>query len=154
MKIAEYIKQDFISLNLLSEKKQDVIKELISLFYNDVDSDNSKNIEQLIDGILCREALGSTAISEGVALPHIRTENVEKSMIAIGISRKGVNFNSLDLKKTHIFILLLSPINESDIQVKLLSKIAKVLKNRENRENILKSKNVDNILEIFSQDKE
>jgi two-component system, OmpR family, sensor histidine kinase KdpD len=79
--------------------------------------------------VLKREEEGSTFFNEGVAFPHARVENLDKSVVAVGITRQGVEDLSFEKPVEYIF-LVLTPADSPDIQVQLLGILARVSRNR------------------------
>ena len=98
-KIADYINVDTINLDLKSKNKNAVIKEL----YEGIKNNNSvKNEELGLNDIYAREEMGSTGIGKGVALPHAKTKAVDGLIITFGISKNGIEYDSLDEENVKI----------------------------------------------------
>ena len=105
-KIADYINVDTISLDLKSKNKNAVIKEL----YEGIkDKETMKNEELGLNDIYAREAIGSTGIGKGVALPHAKTKAVDELIVTFGISKTGIEYDSLDEENVKIFFMFLCP---------------------------------------------
>jgi nitrogen PTS system EIIA component len=83
-----------------------------------------------------REALGSTGIGDGVAIPHGKVRGLREIVVAFGRSRNGVDFQSLDGKPVTLFFLLLTPDDNSGDHLKVLARISRILKNPVLRENL------------------
>ena len=82
--------------------------------------------------------MGSTGIGQGIAVPHAKTDQVREVVIAFGLSRKGVNFESLDEEPVYLIFLVLAPVEATGMHLKVLAKIARLLKDKVFR-NSLKS---------------
>ncbi|NIA07262.1 MAG: PTS transporter subunit EIIA [Actinobacteria bacterium] len=93
-----------------------------------------KDMDKFVKEILAREALGTTAIGKGIAIPHIRTDLSSSLIALLGFSKEGIDFNSLDKKPTHAVFMLASPMAQKDQQIRILGRIAAVA----NHENFLK----------------
>lgn len=145
MKISDLISNDSIILDLKATTKQQVLEEIS----NFVAQTSNLNQEKTLEVLKERENICSTAIDEGVAIPHGKLSGLNKIICVIARSNKGIDFDSLDEKPTHIFILLLSPENSSNLHIQALSTISKIFKNPELRENILKSSTIDEIYELI-----
>ena len=91
---------------------------------------DKKYRKEIIKALLQREEMGSTAIGGGVALPHVRLEIVKRVILCVGISSKGVNFDSLDGEPVYIIVLLLSPQKEAGLHLKILALLARILKDK------------------------
>ena len=78
----------------------------------------------LLEKLLKREDLGTTAIGQGVAIPHCRTKNVKTPILVLGLSREGVPFGSVDGEPAYVFFLLVSPQDNPNAGLRLLASIA------------------------------
>jgi mannitol/fructose-specific phosphotransferase system IIA component (Ntr-type) len=104
MKLSEKLSQDRISLDIRSTSKDGVLKELVKLL--DLSSGAQKS---LASTLASREDLGSTGVGNGIAIPHCRSLVVGELMVAIGRSKTGVNFQSMDGKRANLFFLIVAP---------------------------------------------
>jgi mannitol/fructose-specific phosphotransferase system IIA component (Ntr-type) len=104
MKLSEKLSQDRISLDIRSTSKDGVLKELVKLL--DLSSGAQKS---LASTLASREDLGSTGVGNGIAIPHCRSQVVGELMVAIGRSKTGVNFQSMDGKRANLFFLIVAP---------------------------------------------
>jgi len=108
MKFSKFIEVNAIKAELTAEDKEGVIRELIdSLAEAGAIEEDEKN--DIVEAVITREELGSTGIGLGVAVPHTKHSRLDRLVGTVGISRKGVDFNSLDGEKVMIFFLLVSP---------------------------------------------
>ena len=145
-RIVDYIDVDMISLDLKSKNKKDIIKELL---------DNIKDSKKILDYDVClsdlysREEIGTTGIGKNVALPHAKTEGVSDLIIGIGISRNGINYNSIDGEDAKIFFMFLSPNGEAQEYLKILDRISRFIRENDFREKIINSKTASEILEVI-----
>ena len=135
MKISEFLNVKAISANLESTTKEEVIKELVDLLVS-ARGIEKKHKSKVIEILMAREALGSTAIGQGIAIPHGKTECAKKLVGALGISKKGINFDSLDGEPAHIFFLLMAPVDSAGPHLKALARISRLLKDKYIRENL------------------
>jgi len=151
MKVSKFIKVENIVPELKAENKTDVLKELATI----VTSNSSNlNFEKTFETIQERENLCSTAMDEGVAIPHGKLHGLSNTIIGFGKSSKGVDFDSLDDKPTSLFILILSPENSSKKHIQALAKISTIFKTSEFRTNILKSESAEEILGLITEEDE
>ena len=135
MKIIDFLKEEAIVPDLKATDKESVIKELVTLLK---DIGEISDQEKIVEIILEREKLGSTGIGQGIAVPHAKTDDVKQIVVAFGLSRKGVNFESLDEEPVYLIFLVLAPVDVTGMHLKLLAKIARLLKDKVFR-NSLKS---------------
>ena len=153
MKIMDFLSKEAIITDIKATKKEDVIKELIDALINAGNIDK-RNRNKLIEALMARESLGSTAIGQGVAIPHGKCDYVEKLVAAFGISKKGVDFDSLDGDSAYIFFLLVAPMDSAGPHLKALARISRLLKDKYFRDSLRNCQDKDSIITIISQEDE
>ncbi|HBU07771.1 MAG: hypothetical protein A2Y42_00990 [Omnitrophica WOR_2 bacterium GWB2_45_9] len=151
MKIADFLSKKAITADLKAVKKEDVLKELVELLAASEDIEK-KNRNKLVEQLMAREALGSTAIGQGVGIPHAKSECVNKLVAGFGISQKGVDFDSLDGEKVYIFFLLIAPIDSAGPHLKALARISRLLKDKYFRDSLKECKDEKSVLKIILQE--
>jgi nitrogen PTS system EIIA component len=92
--------------------------------------------ERLVEVLLEREELGSTAIGEGIAIPHGKLPGIGGVVAAFGRSTRGIDFDSLDGSPTRLFFLLVAPEDSAGVHLKALARISRLLKDRAFRERL------------------
>lgn len=118
------ISKSTVKLALRSKTRDGVLKELVALLHMDP---QAKDI--LLKTLIEREEMGSTGVGKGIAIPHARTLLVKECTLIIGLSRKGVKFDSLDGEPVHLFFLLIAPPQEtSNSYLITLGKVAELAK--------------------------
>ncbi len=85
---------------------------------------NAENSDEIIEGALAREAIGSTGIGHGIAIPHCRTALVKSIVCAFGTSESGIDFDSLDGEPVHSVFLLLTPPDQKEQHLQLMKSFA------------------------------
>ncbi|MFH0899599.1 MAG: PTS sugar transporter subunit IIA [Pseudomonadota bacterium] len=134
MKIVDFIRQDLILPELHSEDKDGVLEELAGRLASAFPGIEK---EELVRVLLERESLASTAIGEGIAIPHGKLNSVGKLTACIGRARKGVDFDSMDGRPTHIFFVLVAPENSTGAHLKALARISRLFKDTDFRSRLL-----------------
>lgn len=145
MKILDFIDPKNIITELKATDKKGVLEEL-TLPVADITQIEHK---ELVKVLIEREHLGSTGIGNGIGIPHGKLKNLQSLILGVGISRKGVNFDAMDKKPTHIFFLLLTPDNSTDLHLKLLARISKILKEESFKDKILVSSDKDEVIRLI-----
>ncbi|HUF77922.1 MAG TPA: PTS sugar transporter subunit IIA [Thermoanaerobaculia bacterium] len=84
--------------------------------------------KELYDRLLEREQLGSTGVGAGVAIPHCKLKELSKVVLAIGITRQGVDFGAIDAKPVRLFFLVVSPTDAPAVHLQVLAAISRWLK--------------------------
>jgi nitrogen PTS system EIIA component len=149
MKILDFLDKDSIAANIKSTKKEDVIKELVGLLSN---NHPIKDKASLIKTLMNRESLGSTGIGQGVGIPHAKSNCVKELVAALGISKDGVDFDSLDGEPTNIFMLLVAPEDAAGPHLKALAKISRMFKDRFVRDSLISAKDEKSIYNIIAHE--
>jgi mannitol/fructose-specific phosphotransferase system IIA component (Ntr-type) len=86
---------------------------------------------EISDGAMLREQLMPTGIGNGIAVPHARMRGVTETIIAIGLSAAGIDFDSPDGRPAHVILLIITPAHDDGMQLEILADIAKVFRNDE-----------------------
>lgn len=131
---------------LKSKNKYRALEELADVFKG---TDVCSEIKAFINALKEREEIMTTGIGFGIAVPHAKLESVHKIAYAIGISKKGIEFNSIDGKPVHLVVLVAAGERQHKEYLKLLSKIMSVLKNDVIRNEIIQAKSTKDIIEIL-----
>lgn len=148
MRILDLVNPELINLNLMAKNKQEVIDELVTLLYN---NGKVKNAKKFTKAILAREKLSSTGIGFGVAIPHAKDKVVEEAALAIGISKKGIDYQSLDGELAYLFFMIAAPEKGHDVHLDLLSKLARLLMHEEFRESLLKAETTNDLVQALEK---
>ena len=151
MKIMDFLNEKAVCANLKAQDKQGVIRELIDLLYK---TGAIKDKEELYSTLLSRESLGSTGIGQGIGIPHGKSDKVKQLVAAFGLSRKGVNFDSLDGEPVYIFFLLVAPEESAGPHLKALARISRLLKDKYFRDLLRGAKDEKEIIRILSEEDE
>ena len=151
MKISDFLCNKAITADLAATTKKGVIEELVDLLVK-AGAVEKKLRAKLIEILMAREALGSTAIGQGIAIPHGKCESVKGLTAALGVSKKGVDFDSLDGEPAYIFFLLVAPVDSAGPHLKALARISRLLKDKYFRDNLKTAKDEKIVLSILSQE--
>ncbi|MDR2818899.1 MAG: PTS sugar transporter subunit IIA [Endomicrobium sp.] len=149
MKIMDFLSQDAIIVDLKATDKKSAIVELAEVLKN---TKKIKNSDDIINIVLERERLGSTGIGQGVALPHGKTDLLQEQIGVLGISRKGIEFNSLDGEPVHIIFLLVGPVEVAGQHLKALSRISRLFKDKFLRQAIKEAKTTQEVVKLIQQE--
>ena len=149
VKITDYMSEDLISLDLKSETKAEVLIELSKLMEKSPNIEEGDNI--VYKALVDREKIGSTGIGKGVAIPHAKTEGAKGLTIAFGISKKKIDFNSLDNENVSIFFVFASPNKDSQVYLKVLARISRLIREESFREGLLKCKTAKEVIDYIEK---
>jgi PTS system nitrogen regulatory IIA component len=147
-RLSEYLRKDLIIYSLKGKKAVEILKEFAQLLYS---KKLINNKDKFLDELLIREELGSTAIDNGIAIPHCKLDEVSRTFAVIGISRKGVNFNSVDDKPTYLFFLLVSPQKSTEEHLSALAAISHIARQEEAKKELIEARNADEIIKVIQE---
>jgi nitrogen PTS system EIIA component len=150
MKILDVLPKEAILADLKAVDKQGVLEELVA----PVADISGVNHKDLVKVLMERERLGSTGIGEGIGIPHGKVKDLDSLILGFGLSKKGVDFDSMDGLPAHIFFLLIAPENSTGLHLKLLARISKILKNDLFKEKLLRATDSDEIYSIIKEEEE
>ncbi len=135
MKIVEFLQPAAVVDDLTGTTAPAVLAELA----RPLAAASKLDPQRLIDTLVEREKLGSTGIGDGVAIPHGKVAGLPMIMASFGRSKKGVEFNAIDGKPSHLFFTLFAPENSAGAHLKALARISRIFKNPAFRESIMKA---------------
>lgn len=147
MKILEVLPKEAIITDLKSKVKNEVIEDLVA----SISKITGINSAELIKVLLERERLGSTGIGGGIGIPHGKLKNLESLIMGFGLSRKGVDFESIDGRPAHLFFILLTPENSTGLHLKLLARISRLLKNESFKKKLMKATDSNQVYSIIEE---
>ena len=150
MKICDVLDRKSILPDLKALNKKGILEELV-VPVAEIAGVSQKDLAKVL---MERERLGSTGIGGGIGIPHGKMKNLESLVLGFGLSRKGVDFESLDGQPTHIFFLLVTPENSTGLHLKLLARISRILKNDPFKSRLLEASDSDEILGIIKEEDE
>lgn len=151
MKLLDYLKEEWVVADIQGTDKPSVLRELSSLLVKPCQVASS---EELLRILLEREKLESTGIGEGVAIPHGRLKKLKTFFVAFGRSLKGVDFDSIDGKPSHVFFLVMAPENSAVNNLKLLGRIVTLLKDASFKRRLMEARSQKELFESISEEDE
>jgi fructose-specific phosphotransferase system IIA component len=151
MKIMDFLSEDAITVDLKSANKTETIKEMVDLLVTAGEVEK-KDKAKVVELLMAREALGSTAIGHNVGIPHAKVDCVKSLVGAFGMSRKGVDFDSLDGEPVYIFFLLLAPQDSAGPHLKALARISRLIKDKYFRDTLRQAKDEKSVVEIIESE--
>ena len=143
--VIDYTKSVYIK-TLEADNKYRAIEELAGVFEC---SDVCESTESLIAALREREEIMSTGIGLGIAIPHAKIDCIREMAFAVGISPRGIDFDSLDGNPVHLIILVVAGQDQHKDYLRLLSNIMAILKNERAKEKIISASSPETILDIF-----
>ena len=148
MRIIDLINKNSVKLNLQSTDKLSAVDELVDLVNN---SGNLNNKNEYKQAILAREELSTTAIGEGVAIPHAKNKAVTKACLAAGISKNGIDYEAFDDSLSHLFFMIAAPDGANDTHLEVLSRLSTILMDESFRNDLINASSVDEFLNLINK---
>ncbi len=149
MKITEILTADMVVPELGGTTKPQVLRELarpLAAKYHELDL-------ATISAVLAeRERLGSTAIGDGIAIPHGKMPGVKQILGTFGRHIRGVDFESLDGRPTHLFFVLVAPEDSTSLHLKALARVSRLFKDSSFRERLMTAKDAEEIFRLIVEE--
>lgn len=149
MKIVEYLSENRVKLDLKGKNKEEVIREMAQVFVKDGIL-SSDDVDEFITSIYEREKLSSTGMQDGLAIPHTRTALIKKMSLALGVSKDGVDFDSMDGEPSKLIFMIAAPEDAKGEHLDLLAEISKLSFEEEILEKIETAKTAKEVLNLLN----
>lgn len=144
--LAELIKLENINLELKAQTKDQLFEEMATLL-----SENGyiKNVKKFKKDIYKREDEGNTGIGFGIGIPHAKSKYVKECCIGIGISKEGIEYDSIDGEKVHLVFMLAIEGHEANLHLQALAALSRKLIHEEFREKLLSASTKEEIMQLI-----
>ena len=146
MRLADYLNIEAVDAQLGASNKPGVLRALVGLLLR-VSPDLDPN--EVVRILEQREALQSTGIGNGIAIPHGRVEGLKTPIAALGLSAGGIDFDSLDGEPTHLFLTVLVPANAQGLHLKILARISRLIGDAESLQAMLSAADQEELFSAF-----
>ncbi|SKA71874.1 PTS sugar transporter subunit IIA [Desulfobaculum bizertense] len=134
MKLGDFLSKELIIPELSARTKKAVLAELVAAVHSVQPELDETHV---LDVLLEREALGTTGIGDGIAIPHGKIAELESVLVVVGRSAEGVEFDALDFEPCKIFFLVLAPEKVAGVHLRVLAHISRMLKEEDFRQQFL-----------------
>jgi fructose-specific phosphotransferase system IIA component len=149
--LTEILTPTCVKVPLEGKDKNAVITELVDL----LDSEGQLlNRDEALESVFIREKTRSTGIGGGIAIPHGKCRAVEELVMAVGISREGIDFQSVDGKPVKIIILLVSPTDKTGPHIQALARISKLMLNEDFKRRLSAASSAQQAYELLKSKEE
>jgi len=151
MKISEILDKRAIKIGMEANTKEESLKELVGVL---AQIENIGDQKSIVKALLERENLGSTGIGQGIAIPHGKTDKVNRLVAVLGLSKKGINFDALDGEPVYIFFLLVAPKDTAGPHLKALAQISRLLRDAYFCELIRRCETPEQLFQLIKNEEE
>ena len=150
MRITELLRKESIELGVTVSSKEEAIDKLVDLMEA---GGRLKDKAGYKEGILAREALGSTAVGEGIAIPHAKVAAVKEPGLSAMVVPGGVDYQAFDGSPAHLIFMIAAPEGEADVHLEALSRLSTLLMDPDFKSDLIKAKSKEEFLRLID-DKE
>ena len=149
LKLTPYMRPACFLPDLVARTREEALRALVgAVASHGYISDETAVFARLME----RENIQSTAVGNGIAIPHCFTDEVPDLIIAVARSRDGLEFDSFDGKPTRVVFLLMGNRQEHTLHLKALARIARLIKSTSFIDKIIASTTVDDMVKAFEQE--
>ncbi len=149
MKLTDILISEACVVDMQAKTKKEALRELAAGLAASVEG---LEAPELLDMLLEREKLGTTAMGDGIAIPHARVESLDRLLASFGRSRNGVDFDSVDGKRTHLFFLLVAPGTEGSTHLLTLARLSRFLTQPEFRNKLLEVEAIEDLFRAVEEE--
>lgn len=149
MKIVDFVRPELVVANLTAHDKSGVLSELAAFAAPLCPGLTPVQLTRVLNE---REKLASTAIGEGVAIPHGKFNHLSKLIGCVGRAPEGVSFEAIDGRPTFLFFVLLAPENSTGLHLKALARISRLFKDSDFRSRLMQAKDAPGMFKIISDE--
>ena len=146
MKLSDSLAPERIKLELENADKEAAIKEMVDLLSQSVELSDP---EAVLRRIMYEESIMSTGVGSGLAIPHARSDQVEGVVTALGISRTGIDYGSVDDAPVNLVFLILSPVSAMPAYMSVLSRTSRIFDDADTRKKVLEAKSAEDIINLI-----
>lgn len=150
MRLTDFLVRESISPDIVSQTKEDIIKELVGNLRG-VGYFAGDGLKDVVSAVQRRETLGSTGIGGGVAIPHAKHEIVDRLVGTLAISKSGVDYESTDTAPVHVFIMLISPKERTSEHLRALEYVSRCMRGEDVVDSLRRAESVQAIWDLLEK---
>src|SRR3954454_2802758 len=149
MKVVDFLRPDLVIAELGAAAKTDVLAEMsrhLAKFQSGIDPESLRRVLEE------RELLASTAIGDGIAIPHGKLESVDQLVGALGRSVPRLQFDSIDGKPTHLVFMLVAPSSSTGIHLKALARLSRLFRDADFRRRLVEAPDAPAMYRVITEE--
>lgn len=148
MALASLIKKEHIKVPMTAQTKTAAINELLEFLK---ENGCFTDIKTVSAAVYEREALSSTGLGDGIAVPHAKTDAISAPALAIGVSKNGIDFQSHDGEPVYVVFLMIAPKSQPGQHIEALSEIAKMMQAPIVMKMLKKADTAQDVIDVLSE---
>jgi PTS system fructose-specific IIA component len=149
--VSSILSPDRVRVGLPGGSKEKVLGDLVGLLDG---AAGVVDLGQVLDDVLRREAIMSTGVGKGLALPHARTAGVSTTLAAFATTASPLDYDAFDSDPVRLLLLIVGPDAERGAHVRLLSRVSRMMSDDGFRAALLEATDADGIVEAFTRAEE
>jgi PTS system nitrogen regulatory IIA component len=149
MKVIDFLAPESIVATLEAKTKPAVLAELSAHMAKVVPGVEAEALRKVLEE---RELLASTAIGDGIAIPHGKLDSVGHLVGALGRAVQGIEFESIDGKPTHLVFMLVAPASSTGVHLKALARLSRLFRDADFRKRLLEAPSADAMYQVISEE--
>lgn len=149
MHLSDVFSCDNVWSELHATTKAELVRELSQLI---AEREPKLDGDDLYTALIEREKLGSTGIEDGVAIPHAKVAGLDDILVACIRCREGIDFDAHDGKPTHLFFVLLAPMNATGMHLKVLARLSRLLKDVRVRNRLMDAEGSEDMYRVITEE--
>lgn len=150
MKLVDILSEKTVRTNIEAAERDAALQEMLAQMAAAGMLD-THDVGAILEALVKREALGSTAIGRGVAVPHARTDAVEGTILGVGLSAAGVAFNSLDGEPVHAVFLVIGGSAAADDYLQVMQQVSELIQNEDFRRFLSHARTTGDVLDLVEE---
>ncbi len=147
MLLTELLTPERIKIPLEARSKEELLRELVSA----VTGSDREDHDDVLRAVREREAVLSTGIGHGVAIPHGKSAAVGELRMAAGRTREPIDFDALDGQPVSLVFLLVGPESAAGPHIKALSRISRIVRRDDVRDRLIAARSADEFLQALQE---
>lgn len=149
MRVIDFLKPDAIIADLQAKTKAGTLAELATVMSRLEPGVEAESLRRVLEE---RELLASTAIGDGIAIPHGKLDAIGQLSGVLGRSRPGIEFESIDGKPTHLVFMLVAPVSSTGVHLKALARLSRLFRDSDFRERLMAAPTREVMYQVISDE--
>src|SRR5438045_4576866 len=149
MKVIDFLQPERIVANLAAKNKAGVLAELSSHLAQLEPGVDAEALRRVLEE---RELLASTAIGDGIAIPHGKLDSVGHLVGALGRSVEGIEFESIDGKPTHLVFMMVAPASSTGVHLKALARLSRLFRDALFRQRLIEAADAAAMYKVITEE--